>query len=119
MEFFLCRPVIPEINISSSPPSRTLFVREALNLTCIAWPRSEDVLFPRRWIKYIQWYDPQNSPVGVKCKNYHSVKELRCALILKGLTLAQFGNYTCEAENDYVGYCRRKTVEIGQGKQQN
>ena len=44
MEFFLCRPVIPEINISSSPPSRTLFVREALNLTCIAWPRSEDVL---------------------------------------------------------------------------
>ena len=39
--------------------------------------------------------------------------------MLKGLTLAQFGNYTCEAENDYVGYCRRKTVEIGQGKQQN
>ena len=39
--------------------------------------------------------------------------------MLKGLTLAQFGNYTCEAENDYEGYCRRKTVEIGQGKQQN
>ena len=119
MEFFLCRPVIPEINIIASPPSRTLFVGEALNLTCIAWPKSEDKLFPRRWIKYIQWYDPQNSPVGVKCINYHEVKELRCALMLKGLTLAQFGNYTCEAENDYVGYCRRKTVEIGQGKQQN
>ncbi|CAH3144667.1 unnamed protein product [Pocillopora meandrina] len=34
--------------------------------------------------------------------------------MLKGLTLAQFGNYTCEAENDFAGYCRRKTVEIGQ-----
>ena len=119
MEFFLCRPVIPEINISSSPPSRTLFVREALNLTCIAWPRSEDELRPRSWIKYIQWYDPQNSPVGVRCMSPQLRKELRCTLMLKGLTLAQFGNYTCEAENDFVGYCRRKTVEIGQGKQQN
>ena len=119
MEFFLCRPVIPEIKISSSPPSRTLFVREALNLTCIAWPRSEDELLPRNWIKYIQWYDPQNSPVGVRCISSQQRKKLRCTLMLKGLTLAQFGNYTCEAENDYVGYCRRKTVEIGQGKQQN
>ena len=119
MEFSLCHPVTPEIKISASPPSRTLFVGEALNLTCIAWPRSEDVLFPRRRIKYIQWYDPQNSPVGVKCINPQLLKELRCTLMLKGLTLAQFGNYTCQAENDYVGYCRRKTVEIGQGKQQN
>ena len=119
MEFFLCRPVIPEINIIASPPSRTLFVGEALNLTCIAWPKTVDELFPGRWVKYIQWYDPQNSPVGVRCINDQKVKELRCTLMLKGLTLAQFGNYTCEAENDYVGYCRRKTVEIGQGKQQN
>ena len=119
MEFSLCRPVIPGINIVSSPPHRTLFVGGALDLTCVAWPRSKDEIFPRRRIKYIQWYDPQNSPVGVKCISYHAVKELRCALMLKGLTLAQFGNYTCEAENDFVGYCRRKTVEIGQGKQQN
>ncbi|XP_066024224.1 fibroblast growth factor receptor 4-like [Pocillopora verrucosa] len=108
------KAVIPEINISSSPPSRTLFVREALNLTCIAWPKSEDELLPRRRIKYIQWYDPQNSPVGVICIGSQQRKKLRCTLMLKGLTLAQFGNYTCEAENYYVGYCRRKTVEIGQ-----
>ena len=111
--------MIPEINISSSPPSRTLFVRESLNLTCIAWPSSGDVLLPRRRIKFIQWYDPKNRSVGVRCINPQLRKELRCTLMLKGLTLAQFGNYTCEAENDYVGYCRRKTVEIGQGKQQN
>ena len=107
------------MKIHSSPSGRTLIVGKALNLTCIAWPRSEDELFPRRRIKYIQWYDPQNSPVGVICIGSQLRKELRCTLMLKGLTLAQFGNYTCEAENDYVGYCRRKTVEIGQGKQQN
>ena len=89
--------MIPEINISSSPPSRTLFVREALNLTCIAWPKSKDKLLPKRWIKYIQWYDPQNRPVGVRCISPKPRKELRCTLMLKGLTLAQFGNYTCEA----------------------
>ena len=119
MEFSLCRPVIPEIKIPSSPPGLTLFVGEALNLTCIAWPRSKDELYPRRRIKYIQWYDPKNRSVGVRCINPKLRKELLCTLMLKGLTLAQFGNYTCEAENDYVGYCRRKTVEIGQGKQQN
>ena len=119
MEFSLCRPVIPEIKIPPSQSGRTLIVGEALNLTCIAWPRSEDELYPRRRIKYIQWYDPKNRSVGVRCINPQLRKELRCTLMLKGLTLAQFGNYTCEAENDYVGYCRRKTVEIGQGKQQN
>ena len=119
MEFSLCRPVIPGIEILSSSPRRPLFVGEALNLTCVAWARSEDELYPRRRIKYIQWYDPQNSPVGVRCINPQQRIELRCTLMLKGLTLAQFGNYTCEAENDYVGYCRRKTVEIRQGKQHN
>ena len=119
MEFSLCRPVIPEIKISASPPRRTLFVGEALNLTCIARPKYEDVPLRRRWIKYIQWYDPKNRSVGVRCISPQLRRELRCTLMLKGLTLAQFGNYTCEAENDFVGYCRRKTVEIGQGKQRN
>ena len=119
MEFSLCRPVIPEIKISASPPRRTLCVGEALNLTCIARPRFEDESSPRRRIKYIQWYDSKNRSVGVKCINPQLRRELRCTLMLKGLTLAQFGNYTCEAENDFAGYCRRKTVEIGQGKQQN
>nr|XP_058946407.1 fibroblast growth factor receptor 2-like [Pocillopora verrucosa] len=105
------------MKIHSSPSGRTLIVGEALNLTCIAWPRSEDELFPRRRIKYIQWYDPKNRSVGVRCINPKLRKELLCTLMLKGLTLAQFGNYTCEAENDYVGYCRRKTVEIGQAFQ--
>ena len=46
------------------------------------------------------------------------VKKLRCTLMLKRLTMEQFGNYTCEAQNDYEGYCRRKVVEIElQGRQ--
>ncbi|PFX16343.1 Roundabout-like 3 [Stylophora pistillata] len=32
--------------------------------------------------------------------------------MLKSIASEQFGNYTCEAENDYLGYCRKKTVEI-------
>ena len=88
-------------------------------MTCIAWPKNADVYYPKRWIKYIQWYDPHNSPVGARCINSQLRKELRCTLMLKWPTLAQFGNYTCEAENDYVGFCRRKTVEIRQGKQEN
>ena len=38
--------------------------------------------------------------------------------MLKRLTMEQFGNYTCEAQNDYEGYCRQKVVEIElQGRQ--
>ena len=32
--------------------------------------------------------------------------------------MEQFGNYTCEAQNDYGGYCTQKVVEIElQGRQ--
>ena len=114
--FHLFRAVIPEMDIFSSPLNRTLRVEADINLTCIAWPRDDDRLYPRRWTKYIQWYDPQGRPVGAK--NVHQESELHCILMLKRLTMEQFGNYTCEAQNDYEGYCRQKVVEIElQGRQ--
>nr|XP_058970013.1 hemicentin-1-like isoform X2 [Pocillopora verrucosa] len=106
------KSVIPEVKIFSSPPDPTQPIGAAINLTCEARPREEDVLFPRRWVKYIQWYDPHGRPVGVKCQNSRLAKKLKCLLILKNLTVENFGNYTCEAENDYAGYCRRKSIEI-------
>ena len=111
--------MIPEVDIFSSPPNRTLTVGADINLTCIAWPRYVDRLYPRRWTKYIQWYDPQGRPAGAKClQGTSKVKKLRCTLMLKRLTMEQFGNYTCEAQNDYEGYCRQKVVEIElQGRQ--
>ena len=111
INFFPC-PVIPEVKIFSSPPDRTQPIGAAINLTCEARPRDEDVLFPRRRVKYIQWYDPHGRPVGVKCQNSRLAKKLKCLLILKNLIVENFGNYTCEAENDYAGYCRRKSIEI-------
>ncbi|CAH3104201.1 unnamed protein product, partial [Pocillopora meandrina] len=113
------KTVIPEMDIFSSPPNRTLRVGADINLTCIAWPRNDHQLYPRKWTKYIQWYDPQGSPVGDKClQSTPRVKELHCILMLKRLTMEQFGNYTCEAQNDYEGYCRQKVVEIElQGRQ--
>ncbi|CAH3104213.1 unnamed protein product [Pocillopora meandrina] len=101
------------MDIFSSPPNRTLRVGADINLTCIAWPRNDHQLYPRKWTKYIQWYDPQGSPVGDKClQSTPRVKELHCILMLKRLTMEQFGNYTCEAQNDYPGYCTQKVVEI-------
>ena len=95
--FHLFRVVIPEMDIFSSPPNHTLTVGADINLTCIAWPRYDHRLYPRRWTKYIQWYDPQGRPVGAKClQGTSKVKKLRCVLMLKRLTMEQFGNYTCE-----------------------
>ena len=104
--------VIPEVKIISSPPNHTQPIAAAINLTCEARPRDEDELFPRRRVKYIQWYDTHGRQIGDKCLNTQSVKNLKCPLILKNLTIENFGNYTCEAENDYAGYCRRKSIEI-------
>lgn len=106
------KPVIPEVKIFSSPPNRTQPIAAAINLTCEAWPKHDDVSSPRNWIKYIQWYDTQGRQIGDKCLNTQSVKNLKCPLILKNLTIENFGNYTCEAQNDYPGYCTRKSVEI-------
>ncbi|CAH3144613.1 unnamed protein product, partial [Pocillopora meandrina] len=106
------KSAIPEVKIFSSPPDRTQPIGAAINLTCEALPRDKDVLFPRRRVKYIQWYDPHGRPVGVKCQNSRLAKKLKCLLILKNLIVENFGNYTCEAENDYPGYCRRKSIEI-------
>ena len=81
-------------------------------MTCEAWPKHGDEFQPKRRVKYIQWYDTHGRQIGDKCLNTQSVKNLKCPLILKNLTIENFGNYTCEAENDYAGYCTRKSVEI-------
>ena len=108
-----------EMNTFSSPPNRTLIVGADINLTCIARPRYDDRLHPRRWTKYIQWFDPQGKPVEAKClQGISKAKKLSCISMLKRLTMEQFGNYTCEAHNHYEGYCRQKAVEIElQGRQ--
>ena len=113
-------PVIPDVEISTSPPMQKLAVGTAVNLTCMAQPRSIDAGYYDRWTEYIQWYDPQGKPVGHKCVQGRTmVLKLRCTLMLKNLTVEKLGNYTCEAGNPYPAHCRRKSVEIGpQGKQQ-
>ena len=111
INFFPC-PVIPEVKIFSSPPNRAQPIAAAINLTCEAWPKYEDESNLRRRVKYIQWYDTHGRQIGDKCLNPQLVKKLKCPLILKNLTIENFGNYTCEAENDYAGYCTRKSVEI-------
>ena len=105
--------MIPEMDIFSSPPNRTLRIGADINLACIVWPSYKDQLhrYPRRWTKYIQWYDPQGRPVGAKC--------LQGTLMLKRLTTEQFGNYTCEAQNDCEGYCTQKVIEIEMQSRQN
>ena len=103
---------IPEVKIISSPPNHTQPIAAAINLTCEARPRDEDELFPRRRVKYIQWYDTHGRQIGDKCLNPQLVEKLKCPLILKNLTIENFGNYTCKAENGYAGYCTRKSVEI-------
>ena len=97
------------MNTFSSPPNRTLIVGADINLTCIARPRYDDRLHPRRWTKYIQWFDPQGKPVGAKClQGISKAKKLSCISMLKRLTMEQFGNYTCEAHNHYEGYSGKK-----------
>ncbi|XP_022800177.1 muscle, skeletal receptor tyrosine-protein kinase-like [Stylophora pistillata] len=106
------KTVIPEVNISSSPPDRTQPIGAAISLICEARSRAADKLYPRRFVKFIQWYDPNGTPIGVKCQPKQPLNKLSCPLLLKNLTEENFGNYTCEAENDYAGYCRRKSIEI-------
>lgn len=106
------KTVIPEVNISSSPPDRTQPIGAAISLICEARTRAADKLYPRRFVKFIQWYDPNGTPIGVKCQPKQPLNKLSCLLLLKNLTEENFGNYTCEAENDYAGYCRRKSIEI-------
>lgn len=107
-------PIIPDVEISTSPPMLKLAVGTAVNLTCMAQPRSIDAGYYDRWTEYIQWYDPQGKPVGHKCVQGRTmVLKLRCTLMLKNLTVEKLGNYTCEAGNPYPAHCRRKSVEIG------
>lgn len=118
-----CNPkltIIPDVEISTSPPTQKLAIGTAINLTCMAQPRSIDAGYYDRWTKYIQWYDPQGRPVGHKCvQGRRMVLKLRCTLMLKKLTAEKLGGYTCEAGNPYRKHCRRKSVEIRPQENQN
>ena len=77
-----------------------------------------DAGYEDRLTEYIQWYDPQDRPVGAKClQGTRSVLRLHCTLTIQNMTVENFGHYTCEAANYYEAHCTRKSVEIGiQGK---
>ena len=113
--------VIPDVEISTSPPTKKLAIGTAVNLTCLAQPRRIDAGYYDRWTEYIQWYDPKGKPVGHRCvQGRRMVLKHRCLLMLKKLTAEQLGSYTCEAGNGYRAHCRRKSVEIRpKGRQQN
>lgn len=105
--------IIPDVEISTSPPTTKLAIGTAVNLTCLAQPRGIDAVYYDRWTEYIQWYDPQGKPVGHRCvQGRRMVLKHRCTLMLKHLTAEQLGSYTCEAGNGYLAHCRRKSVEI-------
>ncbi|PFX12565.1 Hemicentin-1 [Stylophora pistillata] len=105
--------VIPDVEISTSPPTKKLAIGTAVNLTCLAQPRRIDAGYYDRWTEYIQWYDPKGKPVGHRCvQGRRMVLKRRCLLMLKKLTAEQLGSYTCEAGNGYRAHCRRKSVQI-------
>ena len=111
----------PLIQITSSPSAHALPVGVPINLTCKAWQTDDVATFVRRRPRDIQWYDPQDKPVGVKCHAPlgKSAKELWCPLMLGALALGTFGNYTCQV-NNWLDYCRRSYYEINlQGKQKH
>ncbi|XP_022803438.1 roundabout homolog 1-like [Stylophora pistillata] len=106
----------PVVDISSSPENKKLHIGASITLTCTAEPRKIDSGYLDRWVDYIEWYDPQGRHVGAKClqpSNIHAHKlKLSCPLVLKNLTVENFGSYTCQAGNGYVKHCTRSSFEI-------
>lgn len=107
----------PVADITSSPENYSLAVGASVTLTCQAEPRTIDAGYLDRWVKYIQWYDPQDREVGTKCQQPSSIhqykRRLSCPLVLKNLTLDEFGIYTCQAGNPYKNHCTRELFAIG------
>lgn len=114
----LSNTVRPDVSISSSSGNSCLPIGASITLTCTAQPRDADSVFLDRWVKYIEWYDLQDRRVGAKCEQPSNVqahkRKLSCPLLLKNLTVDQFGSYTCQAGNRYKRHCRRRSKTIGE-----
>ncbi|XP_022809401.1 tyrosine-protein kinase-like otk isoform X2 [Stylophora pistillata] len=111
------KKIRPVVYITTSPENYNLTVGASIMLICEAEPRTIDTGYLDRWVKYIQWYDPQDREVGAKCQQPSSVYEykrrLSCPLVLKNLTVDEFGIYTCQAGNPYKNHCTRHLITLG------
>ena len=102
----------PQINISSTPPSNKLSIGATINLTCTAWQPDDMARNPSKKPHRIEWFDPQNKPIGDKCRAGFTVASLmRCTLMVGALTDEKLGNYTCRVRDTY-NYCSTKSFEI-------
>ena len=102
------------MDISSRPENSTLPIGASITLICTAEPRGQDEIYLDRYVKYIEWYDPQDNKVVAKCEqpSEKGKKLFSCPLVLKNLAVDKFGRYTCQAGNGYKKHCSRKSFEI-------
>ena len=114
---FLSCTVRPVVVISPSPEKVSLAVGASITLTCKAEPRAIDRGYIDRWVKYIQWYNPNGTEVGAKCQQPSSIfaykRKFSCPLVFKNLTEDEFGHYICQAGNHYSKHCTRQSFAIG------
>ncbi|XP_058948112.2 contactin-3-like [Pocillopora verrucosa] len=107
----------PVVDISSSPENVSLAVGASITLTCKAEPRVIDRGYLDRWVKYIQWYNPNGTEVGAKCQQPSNIfaykRKFSCPLVFKNLTEDEFGHYICQAGNGYNKHCTRQSFAIG------
>lgn len=107
----------PVVDISSSPENVSLAVGASITLTCKAEPRTIDRGYLDRWVKYIQWYNPNGTEVGAKCQQPSNIfaykRKFSCPLVFKNLTEDEFGHYICQAGNRYNKHCTRQSFAIG------
>ncbi|CAH3104229.1 unnamed protein product, partial [Pocillopora meandrina] len=113
---FLYCTVRPVVVISPSPENVSLAVGASITLTCKAEPRTIDAGYMNRWVKYIQWYNPNGTEVGAKCQQPSSIfaykRKFSCPLVFKNLTEDEFGHYICQAGNHYSKHCTRQSFAI-------
>ena len=114
---FLSCTVRPVVVISPSPENVSLAVGASITLTCKAEPRAIDTGYIDRWVKYIQWYNPNGTEVGAKCQQPSNIlaykRKFSCPLVFKNLTEDEFGHYICQAGNHYSKHCTRQSFAIG------
>ena len=103
----------PQINISSTPPSNKFSIGAAINLTCIAWQTDEMMKKDKNTgPRIIDWFDPQDKPIGTRCKAGSTpARPLKCPLEVGALLDGKLGNYTCRASNGY-NYCSTKVFQV-------
>ena len=113
---FLSCTVRPVVVISPSPENVSLAVGASITLTCKAEPRTIDAGYMNRWVKYIQWYNPNGTEVGAKCQQPSSIfaykRKFSCPLVFKNLTEDEFGHYIYQAGNHYSKHCTRQSFAI-------